>query len=88
MQGVDWVQSFGIVRKTDRAGRIALPKSLRQRFKIEHGDGLEITIDDDYIILSKYRPACVFCRGTDCVTEYKDKHVCQECLSSLKRQEI
>jgi len=76
------VQSFGIIKKTDRFGRITLPGSLRQRFKIEHGDGLEITIDGNSIILSKCRPRCAFCGGPDCATKYKDKHICQKCLSS------
>lgn len=75
-----------IVRKLDSAGRIVLPKKIRRSWDIKHNDGLEITIDGDSIILSKYRPKCVFCMGIDHVIEYKDKYVCQECLSSLKGQ--
>ena len=62
--GVEGVESVGIVRRIDRLGRIALPKSLRRRFKIEHGDYLEITIDGNSIILSECRPRCAFCGGT------------------------
>jgi len=82
----DGVESIGIIKKMGTEGNIVIPKSLRQRFKIEHNDGIEITLEGDRIILNKYRPRCVFCRGSDCVTDYKDKHVCQECLSSLSQQ--
>jgi len=78
------MESIGIVRKTDRLGRIALPKSLRRRFKIEKGDFLEITIDGNSIILSKCRPRCEFCGGTDCATKHKGKYICQKCLSPSK----
>ena len=77
------MESLGIVRKLDAAGRITLPSEIRRHWGIEHNDGLEIVVDGDSIILSKYRPRCVFCGNTDSVSEYKDKHICQECRSSL-----
>ena len=84
MTGVNGVESVGIVRKMSPGGKFTLPKSLRQRFKIEQGDCLEITVDGDNLILSKYRPRCAFCGSTEYATDYKDKNVCQECMSSLK----
>jgi len=80
------MKSAGIVRKTDSLGRIAIPKSLRERFKIKRGDGLEISIEGNYIILSKYRPVCSFCGSADGITEIKGKHLCEECLTALGRQ--
>ena len=80
------MESFGIVKAMGSVGRIVLPKSLRQRFKIKYGDDLEIAIDGDSIILSKYRHMCAFCGGTDSVIKYRDGHICQECLSSLTQQ--
>jgi len=81
------VKSLVAVRNLDNEGRITLPKKILRSWGIEHNDGLEIAVDDDYIVLSKPRHRCVFCGGTDRVIEYKDKHVCQECLSSLTRRE-
>jgi len=86
MQGVDGVESFGIVRRLGPEGKITLPKSLRKRFKIEHNDGLEIAIEGNYIIMSKYRPRCVFCGANNCITEYKSKHLCEECVTALGSQ--
>jgi AbrB family looped-hinge helix DNA binding protein len=39
----------------DRAGRIVLPKSLRQTLRISPGDTLQVESDEDRIILSPVR---------------------------------
>jgi len=39
----------------DRAGRIVLPKSLRQTLRISPGDALQVESDEDHIILSPVR---------------------------------
>ncbi|GGJ13858.1 hypothetical protein GCM10010885_24020 [Alicyclobacillus cellulosilyticus] len=40
-----------MVRKLDELGRIVLPMELRRTMGIEKGDGLEIFVDGEYIIL-------------------------------------
>ena len=77
------MKSTGIVRKVDELGRVVLPIELRRTFGIEEKDTLEIYVDDDSIILKKYAQACVFCGGTDNVTTYKGKNVCQGCIKEL-----
>ncbi|PXW92969.1 AbrB family transcriptional regulator [Streptohalobacillus salinus] len=50
------MKSTGIVRKTDHLGRIVLPKELRRSLEIDTKDPLEIFVDGEKIILSKYKP--------------------------------
>ncbi len=76
----------GIVRKVDQLGRIVLPKSLRSRFRMNEGDPVEILVQGDHIILERYRPRCVFCTTLDGVFEFKDKHICSECLQQVTKQ--
>lgn len=50
------MKSVGVVRKVDELGRIVLPKELRRVFDIEIKDPLEIFVENDKIILQKYKP--------------------------------
>ena len=44
----------GIVRKVDELGRIVIPKELRKTLNIKNSDDLEITIDNNKIVLEKF----------------------------------
>lgn len=50
------MKSTGIVRKVDELGRIVLPIELRRSLGIDIKDPVEIFIDQDKVILQKYRP--------------------------------
>lgn len=50
------MKSTGIVRKVDELGRVVIPIELRRNLDIEIKDSLEIYVDDDRIILKKYKP--------------------------------
>jgi AbrB family transcriptional regulator, transcriptional pleiotropic regulator of transition state genes len=77
------MKSTGIVRRVDELGRIVIPMELRRTFGIEIKDPLEIFVDGDTIVLSKYQSVCVFCgSGTQIVT-FKGKNVCQTCMKDL-----
>lgn len=80
------MKSTGIVRKVDELGRIVLPKELRETFKIDHKDPLEIYVEGDSIILKKYEPACIFCGSASDVINYMDKRICRECIERLKSE--
>ena len=45
--------STGIVRKTDKLGRIVIPKEIRKNFAIKKDDYVEIFVDGEMIILKK-----------------------------------
>lgn len=78
------MKSLGIVRPIDHVGRIVLPKELRRMFDLEDDkDSMEIFVEDDKIILKKYKPACVFCGNADNVVDYLGKKVCRDCIEKL-----
>ncbi|WP_173719873.1 AbrB/MazE/SpoVT family DNA-binding domain-containing protein [Bacillus massilinigeriensis] len=51
-----FMKSTGIVRKVDELGRVVIPIELRRTLGIAEKDALEIYVDDDRIILKKYKP--------------------------------
>jgi transcriptional pleiotropic regulator of transition state genes len=78
------MKSTGIVRRVDELGRVVLPIELRRNLGIGDRDSLEIYVDGERIVLTKYAPACLFCGSLDHVIEYKGKNICQQCLTELK----
>lgn len=50
------MKSTGIVRKVDELGRVVIPIELRRTLGIGEKDSLEIYVDDDKIVLKKYKP--------------------------------
>ena len=50
------MKSTGIVRKVDELGRVVIPIELRRTLHIAEKDALEIYVDDEKIILKKYKP--------------------------------
>lgn len=51
------MKSTGIVRKVDELGRVVIPMELRRTLEINEKDPLEIYVEDDTIILKKYKPS-------------------------------
>ncbi|MFD1039897.1 AbrB/MazE/SpoVT family DNA-binding domain-containing protein [Virgibacillus byunsanensis] len=49
------MKSTGIVRKVDELGRVVIPIELRRTLDIREKDELEIYVDNDQIILKKYK---------------------------------
>lgn len=49
------MKSTGVVRKIDELGRITLPVELRRVLKIRERDPLEIFVEEDLILLRKYK---------------------------------
>jgi transcriptional pleiotropic regulator of transition state genes len=75
------MKSTGIVRRLDEMGRIILPVELRRQHRVRKGDELEILSGDNYVILRKYEPYCVFCEDSTDLVRFRDKHVCRRCIS-------
>lgn len=50
------MKTTGIVRKIDELGRIVIPKEIRKRLKIDSGDEVDIAVEEECVILSKYFP--------------------------------
>lgn len=78
------MKATGTVRRMDELGRIVLPIEIRRTLDIAERDEIEITLEDDRIILKKYEQACVFCSSVGNLVNFKGKNVCRSCLESLK----
>ena len=80
------MKSTGIVRRIDNLGRVVLPIELRRLFDIEKEDPVEIFVADNYIMLKKYQPACIFCNDAKDVVNFRGKNICQSCLAEMKEK--
>ena len=71
------MKSTGIVRTIDAVGRFVIPMELRRTMNLmDSSDALEVFVDDDKIILRKYSPSCIFCKGLDNIVEYNGQKIC------------
>lgn len=73
----------GMIRQIDELGRITLPIELRRSMDIGEHDALEITIENDAVVLRKYEPNCVFCGGMRDLRTLRGKPVCRSCRDQL-----
>lgn len=78
-------KSTGVVRRIDDLGRVVIPKELRRTLGIAEGDPLEIYVNGEEIILSKYAPGCIFCGNADNVSHFKGKIICGNCLTEMPK---
>lgn len=79
------MKSTGVARKIDELGRIVLPSELRKVFGIREGDELEISVDQDRVILQKRRDVCAFCSAEDPRIDYRGRRVCNDCAGEIGR---
>ena len=78
------MRTTGVIRKLDELGRITLPIELRRSLDLDVKDGLEITVQDDCIILRK-ADADIFTGDTDDLLEYKGKKVSRASVIELAK---
>ena len=73
----------GFLCNIDKLGRIVIPKPLRTKFDLKIDDTIELFIEDDSIILKKYRESCIFCGSDEDLVAYEGKTVCKHCIAKL-----
>ncbi len=78
------MKSVGIIREIDKLGRIVIPIEYRHTIGIQTGDPVEISAENDKIIIRPYSPSCIFCKSTKSTVEHQGKTVCKDCLEQLK----
>lgn len=78
------MKSIGIVRRIDALGRIVIPKEMRKSLYLEEGDPVDISSENDAIVIRKSGSVCVFCgkNGGD-LTTFRGRSVCASCLHEL-----
>ena len=82
-QEVFYMKTTGVIRKLDELGRITLPIELRRSLYLDVKDALEITVEDDCIILKKAENADIFTGGTEDLIEYEGKKVSKASILAL-----
>ena len=79
------MKTTGVVRKLDELGRITLPIELRRSLNLDVKEGLEITVQDDCIILKKAESADIFTGSTDDLIDYEGKKVSRSSVLALAK---
>lgn len=80
------MKNTGIVRRIDELGRIVIPKEVRRTHNLDVGVALEIYVDNNGIILSRYYEKCILCSKTGKLKKFKGKLVCQSCIDIIKEK--
>ena len=77
------MKNTGVVRRLDELGRITLPMELRKTMNLKENDALQISVEDDKIILEKYTPCDIFTGSTENLIEFCGKKVSVETIRRL-----
>jgi transcriptional pleiotropic regulator of transition state genes len=77
-----------MARKVDSLGRVVLPSEMRKSFGIEEGDYLDISVEEDRIILHKRQSFCIFCHATEDLKDFRSRLVCASCVAELNGTEL
>lgn len=78
------MKSTGIVRNIDELGRLVIPKEMRKKMGIGEASPVEIFVENDRIIVTKYQDSCIFCGGSSELSDFKQKRVCKKCIQEIK----
>lgn len=79
------MKSTGIVRRLDELGRITLPIELRRTLGVTEREALEIFVDGNQIILTKYEPVDIFNGDKEDLVEYCGKKVSKKSIEELAK---
>ena len=79
------MKAAGYLVRVDNLGRIVIPVRIRRNMELESDTCLELFTEEDRIVMRKYQDTCVFCGKDEDLTEYKDKHICKDCLNALQK---
>lgn len=75
-----------IIRRVDELGRIVIPIEFRKMMNMESGQDVEMTIQENALLLRRFSPGCVFCGGYDNIRIYEGKNVCADCRRKLAEE--
>ncbi|MDR3563243.1 MAG: AbrB/MazE/SpoVT family DNA-binding domain-containing protein [Negativicutes bacterium] len=73
----------GIIRRTDRLGRVCLPRGMRRLLAIEEDTPLEILLDSGRMVLKKFAPGCSGCASPEVYRSVGGVRLCHSCCESL-----
>jgi transcriptional pleiotropic regulator of transition state genes len=70
----------GMTRHVDDLGRIVIPAELRRTMGLKDGHKIDISVEDERIILTPRQDACVFCGSKADLKEFRGRQVCASCV--------
>ncbi len=79
------MKSTGVVRKIDDLAESYFQSNSEELLISVRKDALEIYVEQDSVILKKYKSSCIFCSSNENLMDYKTKCVCAECMAELKK---
>ena len=79
------MKKTGMTRPIDEVGRIVLPKEIRQKMDLKTKDELEISVEEDKIILRKFQPSCVLCGSGKDLTVFNENKICKDCIANIAK---
>lgn len=79
------MKNTGMTRAIDEVGRIVIPNEIRKSLNIKPKDELDISIDNDKIILKKIQPNCIFCNCTQGLSSFKGNNICPDCIKKISQ---
>ncbi|MGH2773567.1 MAG: AbrB/MazE/SpoVT family DNA-binding domain-containing protein [Actinomycetota bacterium] len=77
------MKNTGMHRKVDDLGRIVLPAELRRSLGLKEGSKLDISVEEDRIVLSPRQETCVFCESRSDLKDFKGRGVCSGCWNEI-----
>lgn len=77
------MKNTGMSRKLDVLGRIVIPAEIRRSLDLKEGGVLDISLEEDRIVLTPRQDSCVFCSSTEELKEYGGRMVCSSCFAGL-----
>lgn len=77
------LKNTGMNRKLDVLGRIVIPAEIRKSLDLKEGGVLDISLEEDRIILTPRQDSCVFCGSRSELKEYSGRMICSSCIVGL-----
>ena len=77
------MKTTGIIRKIDELGRLVIPKEIRDLLEMGSGEDVEIRLEGNKVVLTKYTQSCIFCSETSELVEYEGRRICSACIRKL-----
>lgn len=75
-----------ITKKVTGSGGITLPREIRTELGIPAGSAVDITTDEERIIISKHVPLCSFCGSPENVVRVLKTEICRKCAETISRK--
>ncbi len=80
------MRNTGVRKTIDDLGRIVLPKEIRTSLGFDIRSTVELYVDEDKLIITKSKSACIICGSNEDLVDYKGKAICQECVDDLQKK--